>query len=181
FALADKIGVLEHGRLVQFGVPESIYNQPASEFVARFTGISGDIKAVIQESVAPGIVQVAVPHSSGGRILAKNLSNAQQGSEVSLLFRPSALRIVDTNDENTTLLATVTDVAFRGRGYDIALRLQDGSHLNSIYSDHRMKLNEPVGLSIDPVGCFVFGGRTSSLDSQSIPSYHPLHEKETVA
>jgi iron(III) transport system ATP-binding protein len=181
FALADKIGVLEHGRLVQFGVPESIYNQPASEFVARFTGVSGDIKAVIGEHVAPGIVQVAVPHSSGGRILAKNLSNAQQGSEVSLLFRPSALRIVDTNNENATLLATVTDVAFRGRGYDVALRLQDGSHLNSIYSDHRMKLNESVGLRIDPVGCFVFGGRTSLLDSQSIPSHHPLHEKETVA
>ncbi len=181
FALADKIGVLEHGRLVQFGGPESIYNQPASEFVARFTGISGDIKAVIQECVAPGMVQVAVPHSSGGRILAKNLSNAPLGGEVSLLFRPSALRIVDTNTENATLRAIVTDVAFRGRGYDIALRLQDGSHLNSIYSDHRMKLNESVGLSVDPVGCFVFGGRTSSLDSQSLLSCHPLHEKETVA
>ncbi len=181
FALADKIGVLEHGRLVQFDVPESIYNQPATEFVARFTGISGEIRAITKEPVAPGIIQVAIPHSSGGRILAKNLSNAQAGSEVSLLLRPSALRIVDVNDTNANLAAHVTDVAFRGRGYDVALKLQDGSHLNSIYSDHRMKLNESVGLSIDPVGCFVFGGRAALMDPQSVPRYFPLDMKETVA
>ena len=135
--------------------------------------ISGDIKGVIQEVVAPGMVRVAVPHSSGGQILAKNLSHATRGSEVSLLFRPSAIRIVDKNNDNVNLRTLVTDVAFRGRGYDIALRLQDGGHLNSVYSGHRMKLNESVSLSIDPVGCFVFGGRMSSLDSQSTTRCHP--------
>jgi ABC-type Fe3+/spermidine/putrescine transport system ATPase subunit len=39
FALADRIGVLRDGRLVQLGSPEDLYRQPATPFVARFTGI----------------------------------------------------------------------------------------------------------------------------------------------
>jgi iron(III) transport system ATP-binding protein len=35
FALADQVGVLERGRLVQAGTPEEIYTRPATTFVAR--------------------------------------------------------------------------------------------------------------------------------------------------
>jgi iron(III) transport system ATP-binding protein len=43
FALADQIGVLQRGSLVQFGRPEQIYTEPASPFVARFTGLAGEV------------------------------------------------------------------------------------------------------------------------------------------
>ena len=36
--LADRIAVLQSGRLVQFGSPDAIYNRPAARFVAGFTG-----------------------------------------------------------------------------------------------------------------------------------------------
>jgi hypothetical protein len=42
FALADRAGVLERGRLVQRGTPGEIYPQPATPFVARFTGLTGE-------------------------------------------------------------------------------------------------------------------------------------------
>ena len=43
FALADQVGVLQSGRLIQSGKPEEIYTRPASPFVARFTGLSGEL------------------------------------------------------------------------------------------------------------------------------------------
>ena len=43
FALADEIGVLEGGSLVQLGSPEDVYHRPASPFVARFTGLAGEL------------------------------------------------------------------------------------------------------------------------------------------
>ena len=43
FALADQIGVLEEGVLVQSGTPEDIYHHPATPFVARFTGLAGEL------------------------------------------------------------------------------------------------------------------------------------------
>src|SRR5579872_3442374 len=40
---ADRVGVLEQGRLIQTGTPEEIYTRPATPFVARFTGLSGEL------------------------------------------------------------------------------------------------------------------------------------------
>jgi putative spermidine/putrescine transport system ATP-binding protein len=37
-ALADTMVVMNHGRIEQVGAPHAVYNQPASEFVARFMG-----------------------------------------------------------------------------------------------------------------------------------------------
>ena len=36
--LADRIVVLQAGKLVQYGTPDAIYNRPAAKFVAGFTG-----------------------------------------------------------------------------------------------------------------------------------------------
>ena len=43
FALADQIGVLEEGVLVQSGSAEDVYHHPATPFVARFTGLAGEL------------------------------------------------------------------------------------------------------------------------------------------
>ena len=37
-ALADRVGVLNEGRLIQVGTPEEVYERPANAFVARFCG-----------------------------------------------------------------------------------------------------------------------------------------------
>ena len=54
FALADRVGVLREGRLVQQGSPEEIYTQPATPFVARFTGLSGELPVRVQRPAAGG-------------------------------------------------------------------------------------------------------------------------------
>jgi multiple sugar transport system ATP-binding protein len=36
--MADRIGVLNHGKLVQVGTPEDIYDRPASTYVAKLVG-----------------------------------------------------------------------------------------------------------------------------------------------
>jgi len=48
-ALADRIGVMQSGRLIQIGLPQEVYERPRTEFVARFTGagnlLSGEVSA----------------------------------------------------------------------------------------------------------------------------------------
>ena len=38
FALADRIAVMNHGRIMQIGTPSKIYNEPQNEFIATFVG-----------------------------------------------------------------------------------------------------------------------------------------------
>lgn len=37
-SLADRIGIMDNGKIVQVGVPEKVFQQPNSEFVAQFVG-----------------------------------------------------------------------------------------------------------------------------------------------
>ncbi|WP_067778733.1 ABC transporter ATP-binding protein [Actinomyces vulturis] len=47
-AVADRIGVMNKGKLAQIGSPEEIYNRPADEFVASFIGLTNRIPAHCQ-------------------------------------------------------------------------------------------------------------------------------------
>ena len=50
FALADKVGVLREGQARPAGTPEEIYTQPATPFVARFTGLAGEFPVHVREA-----------------------------------------------------------------------------------------------------------------------------------
>ncbi|WP_067078050.1 ABC transporter ATP-binding protein [Methanoculleus horonobensis] len=39
FALADRVAVMQDGRIVQAGTPDEVFRRPATEFVAAFTGM----------------------------------------------------------------------------------------------------------------------------------------------
>ncbi|MBP7299286.1 MAG: ATP-binding cassette domain-containing protein [Methanoculleus sp.] len=39
FALADRVAVMQEGRVIQTGTPDEVFRKPASEFVAAFTGM----------------------------------------------------------------------------------------------------------------------------------------------
>ena len=42
-SMADRIAILNHGRIAQAGTPEEVYNRPSSSFVARFVGAENSL------------------------------------------------------------------------------------------------------------------------------------------
>ena len=77
FALADHIGVLEEGVLVQAGTPEEVYNHPATPFVARFTGLAGELRVRV---AARGRRRHAGDH--GGRRRRRSTAGAAARSDL---------------------------------------------------------------------------------------------------
>jgi sulfate transport system ATP-binding protein len=84
FELADRIGVLERGRLVEVGTPEQLYHRPKTEFTAHFVG-GGN---------------VLVGRSTGGQIrlgealipLPPDSPPHAEGAPVRIVFRPESVR-----------------------------------------------------------------------------------------
>ena len=60
-AIADRIAVMNAGRLEQVGTPQQIYDRPASEFVAQFVGHANRVAGGILRPESIGIVAAATP------------------------------------------------------------------------------------------------------------------------
>jgi ABC-type Fe3+/spermidine/putrescine transport system ATPase subunit len=155
FALADRIGVLRDGRVVQHGTPESIYTEPESPFVARFTGLSGELSAQVTAVGEDGTAQVRVLDRT---LVAHAPAGAAEGIWVDLLIRPAALRIGHPGDAvaGRTLTGLIRDTAYRGRGYDHMVELPGGVLLCGVFDQQPWPLDQPVELTVASSGCFAY-------------------------
>ncbi|MFC1407447.1 MULTISPECIES: ABC transporter ATP-binding protein [Streptacidiphilus] len=159
FALADEVGVLEGGRLVQLGSPEDVYHRPASPFVARFTGLAGELEGTL-EAAADAAATVTVRTAAGPVTAVAGGTARATGSRVRVLVRPAAVTIArDTGTEPVaarTLAGTVVDTAYRGRGYDHVVQLPGGVRLTGVFDRSAQQRGTAVRLLLDPEGCFAF-------------------------
>lgn len=156
FALADRIGVLDHGRLVQLDRPESIYHQPASAFVARFTGAAGELPGRTVGASDGATVRVRI---GSANLLARPIGGLGRDARVSVLVRPAATSIAGATSGATmgagTLAGVVADVAYRGRGYDHVVEVEAGT-LSAVHSARAHPRGESVEVLLDPQGCLAF-------------------------
>ena len=139
FAVADRVAVLNAGRLEQIDTPSNLYAQPASEFVARFLGMPNLIKGTVL-SCAAGVAVVRTPigllHTAVDRSPAID-------QPVTLLIRSDAAAIepdafAAESDEwfaetkgfaeappANVLSGILCEVSFRGRYRRVVVRVND--------------------------------------------------------
>jgi sulfate/thiosulfate transport system ATP-binding protein len=88
FALADRLGVMQMGRLLEIGTPEQLYRYPATRFVARFLGAANLLLA----EVTPQGLQLGAATLAQESAATQNLA----GSEAVLVVRPEDIEIAAT-------------------------------------------------------------------------------------
>ncbi|MHB8318298.1 MAG: ABC transporter ATP-binding protein [Acidimicrobiales bacterium] len=155
FALADKVGVLEKGRLVQYASPEGIYSAPATPFVARFTGLAGELRGRVGAFTSSGLVSVELGDRS---LLGRSVADwrLREGDPARLLVRSAGVTLIGQDHGGTAVAGTVRDVAFRGRGYDHVVELAGREKLMGVFHPTRHSLGTNVRVQLDPAGCLVF-------------------------
>lgn len=129
--LSDRIVVLNNGRVEQIGTPETLYFNPASEFVARFVG---ECNFITDET----------NRIAGGKIYG---------------VRPEFLQFVtEGNDGGIVHHAKVEEIIFIGTGYKIHLTDGAASFL-ALSSTHPERLGIAIGdrvkIGFDPEHAFV--------------------------
>jgi len=163
--MADRIVVLNAGRVEQFGTPMELYHHPATKFVAGFIGqpnmnlIAGKVTAVSDV--------LAVELSDGHRLhLPVDVGGAKVGDVVEVGIRP----------ENVTLgadgIAVTIRVLERLGGASIAYgTVADGTRFcASLPGDVQVREGETVTLAIAPEDCHVFNAAGNVLRRKSAAS-----------
>ncbi len=120
FEVADRIGVLHEGRLLEVGPPHELYARPRTEFVARFLGAANLIVG-INEPQGVRIGPCLFPLKTKG-------GESEDAGRVQVLFRPEDVAVKDAPDALEWPLlgkAIVEDNSFFGSIERLRLRIPE--------------------------------------------------------
>ena len=144
FALADKVGVMHKGKLVQWATPSELYHKPVSPFVAEFVGEGAMIDGIIKEGhveTALGDIyrRMEVYDASGQPQYCEY--DYPNGTPIKVLVRPDDI----IHDDDSIQTALVVGRVFRGANYLYRLQLADGQTVLSLVASHH---NHDIGTQI---------------------------------
>ncbi|MFD7440339.1 ABC transporter ATP-binding protein [Streptomyces sp. NPDC059909] len=122
-SMADRVAVMNRGRLEQCAAPTELYARPATDFVAGFIGTMNRVPG---HAVDGGLVEVL-----GVRLPVEGDAPAP-GGPVHALIRPEALDVVV--DASGT--ARVTGTAFHGPTTRVQVALPDGTSVKADVATH---------------------------------------------
>ncbi|MGW2407677.1 ABC transporter ATP-binding protein [Streptomyces sp. NPDC001739] len=116
FALADRVVVMQEGRIAQIGSPLEVWQRPASEFVARFLGFDNVVEATVQgEAAVTPWGKVPIP-------------NGTPDGPCRLLVRPAGVRLMPAPEGLPCRVAART---FRGTHVALLLQPSGGPQLEA--------------------------------------------------
>jgi putative spermidine/putrescine transport system ATP-binding protein len=141
-AVADRVGVMNAGRLEQLAPPADLYSAPASRFVGEFVGLSNRLPAEVRGEVASVLGQdvPVLPGSAAGSGTA--------------LVRPECVSVVA--DEAGQ--ATVATVMFLGPLSRVTCTLADGTDVVAQLASSdalRLEPGDAVRLEVAPTAVLV--------------------------
>ena len=120
FALADRLGVMQMGRLLETGTPEQLYRYPATRFVARFLGAA---------NLFLGEVSPRGLHLGAATLTPERAASATPvGSEAVLVVRPEDIEIAASAADlgaHNFASGTVDALTFAGHQEHVSVRLDE--------------------------------------------------------
>ena len=154
--LADRIGVMQAGRIVQVGRPMEVYEAPASRYVADFLGDVNLFEAQVASVEAPHARLTADEVPGGLRVVDEDCP--APGAVVWLAVRPEKLRLsldAPPAAENT-LAGVIWDIAYTGDWTNFIIALPNGRHIRAAQANASRRVARPIGcddavwVSFDP-------------------------------
>ena len=135
FAMADRVGVMNAGRIQQWDEPYVLYHLPNSKFVAQFVGEGQLIEATaIDQAKLRSVLGVHTVHP--GHDIAI-------GSSVEILVRPDDI----VHDHASELSGQIVEISFRGSHCQYLTEMENGEHLWCIAESHnRFEIGDRIEL-----------------------------------
>jgi len=150
-AMADKIAVMNHGVIEQFGTPQEIYDHPASVYVADFIGSPPMNFIPFEAGLERGtdriaINDVAVPIPAVAEDVAPG--------PLTLGVRPEHIRLRD----DAALRGAVYETEYLGTNQIVSIEMAGGIVKARVPADRAFAHGETVGLDLDRNRLSLFAG-----------------------
>ena len=154
-AMANRIALMDAGRIRQVGTPDEIYEQPTSRFAAEFVGSVNIIEGVIEQDHAD-FVTVRSPLLPDPVFIGHGISGFE-GQQVAFALRPEKVRISKDPpaQERNKAQGVIDDIAYLGSHSVYHVKLPSGLKLMAHFANserwasERFTWNDPVWLAWD--------------------------------
>jgi len=152
--MADRIAVMDHGKLLQVGTPIDVYNNPSNVFVAGFLGSPGMNLLPGRTIAAPA--GLCADLGSFGISAPLPVAGLSEGRAIVYGFRPEHCEL--TSGEGIRLPVTFVERI----GARTTLHMGDETtSLRGVFdNDVPVRMGESVTLSIDPANIRLFDAKT---------------------
>jgi putative spermidine/putrescine transport system ATP-binding protein len=158
--MADRLVILDAGRVAQIGTPEEIYNRPNSPFVASFMG-AGNIVPLMVRGEGNRIVIGSGPNNDAVEIDAAlidrgGIGQAGRSGPVNAHFRSEDARLSPSDEAiggYLVLRGEIAQCSYPGGFYRYAVRVGPQQYL--VDDARRLAVGETVGIAL-PAGTLHF-------------------------
>jgi ABC-type Fe3+/spermidine/putrescine transport system ATPase subunit len=155
--IADRVAVMNRGRIEQIGSPEDIYYRSKTDFVAQFIGLANVFDGEIVGPSAPNLIKVRIEHL--GELVASAASHNAPARPARLLVRPEQIELTSAPKPGmNTLKGRVTRRSFIGAQTDYVIDV-NGVLLRVISPSRNadFQLSQDVLVSFAPADCLLLG------------------------
>ena len=152
--MADRIAILDAGRIAQLGSPEEVYNRPNSPFVASFMG-AGNVLSLEARPADGGIQIEPGPHNDAVFVQGNTLAGP-----VIAHFRSEAARLgpADASAPDRLLLrGRIVQASYPGGFYRYAVAV--GHNQFMVDDTRRLPVGENVGIGLPVSSLHIFSRR----------------------
>jgi iron(III) transport system ATP-binding protein len=112
-SIADRMAILDRGRILQVGTPREVYRRPISRLVANFIGEADFLPGVVSALTPAGVaVDTAVGRFLG--VLGDPARNPAIGAEVTVSIRPECWELGRSASEHNAVRGRIGDSVYLG-------------------------------------------------------------------
>jgi putrescine transport system ATP-binding protein len=142
--VADRIGVMDQGRLVQVATPPEIYEQPNCKWVADFIGDVNLIEGRVVEVATGGST---IMSADAGKLQAAGATGARPGETVWVAVRPEKIRISHEPPAAAAncVAGQVTSIGYLGDLSIYKVRLDNGFVMKAAAANLTRLIERPFG------------------------------------
>jgi putrescine transport system ATP-binding protein len=143
--MADRVGVMNGGRLIQVAPPAEMYERPNSRWVAGFIG---DVN-IIEGRVTSSGLGHSVVESAGGRLMVSHIPDLAPGTHVWVALRPEKIEL-DTKAPlaggDNSFAGRVSEIGYLGGLSIYKIKLDSGTEIKAAMVNRERKPAQPVGV-----------------------------------